>query len=33
MSFCETLKDLLGDNKEETVIQFYNNYNHNRLKN
>ena len=33
MSFCEKIKELLGENKEENVIQFYNNYNHNRLKN
>ena len=33
MSFCEKLKEILGNNKEEKVIKFYNNYNHNRLKN
>jgi len=33
MSFAEKINELLRDQKEEEVNQFYNNYNHNRLKN
>ena len=33
MSFEERINELLGEQQEEEVNQFYNNYNHNRLKN
>lgn len=33
MSFEEKINELLGEQQEEEVNQFYNNYNHNRLKN